>query len=410
MGQPFKLLSSLKKIKFPDNERFVRFSLFLKSKMTSRVTTSHGGMTEAVILSTSGTTGIPKKVVHSSFGINSIIFQYQTSGMVFKRGEIYISMAPLFLAFGVTLAIHLPLCAGVTSVICLDPDAKKSIKMFAKYRPNHFLCGDYHMLEMISNHAVKKMNLSFLRTIAIGGESLSVENLVKVNKFLKKHFSPVSLITGYGMTELGATAVTEMNDVRKIGTVGIPQNKVTVKVVDTENGKEKTYDETGEILINAPGMMMGYLNQPQETENSVEVDIMGKKWIHTGDLGKIDKDGFVYIQGRLKRIYRRLLPESGVFKVFPDYIEKTLDKHPAVKHCAVICVEDKTFITAPVAFIVLSQQVENPEKIFSEYIESEIGEYNVPVRYVLKKDMPLLANGKIDYCTLEQEVDIEEKV
>lgn len=403
MGYPLKLVATLKRLKLPEAGCFIPFRTFLKNGNSAEVETVHGGKAAAVMLSTSGTTGIPKKVVHSSYNINSIVFQYQTSGMGFNRGETYISMAPLFLSFGITLAIHLPLCVGVVSIICLDVDAKKTIAMFAKYKPNYFLCGDYHMLEMISNATIEKMKLSFLRIVAIGGVSLSTENVNIVNKFLREHGSLVGLITGYGMTELGATCVTEMNCARRVGSVGIPQNRVIVKIIDTETGKEKTYGELGEILIHAPSVMMEYWNNPQETAHTLETDEQGRKWVHTGDLGHIDADGFLYIQGRIKRIARRIW-DGVIYKIFPDFIEKTLSEHSSVKHSAVICIEHKTEITVPIAFVVLTEQIEEPAAVLSKYIQEKAGDYDVPAKFVFMTELPLLSNGKIDYHALEKEM------
>lgn len=404
MGYIIKWAASLKKPKLPSGGRFLSFVSFLKLAVSEEFAVVKNGRIPAVMVSTSGTTGVPKKVVHSSFNINSIVFQYQTSGMKFQRGETYLSMAPLFLAFGITLAIHLPLCVGVTSVIALDPDAKKTIAMFVKYRPNHFLCGDYHLLEMISSAEVGNMDLSFLRTVALGGESLSPEDVTRVNDFLKAHHSPVGVITGYGMTEVGATAITEMNSAAKAGTVGIPQSRVTVKVVETKSGAEKSYGEVGELLIHAPGVMLEYWHNPQETDAAIETDPQGRKWVHSGDLAKIDCDGFVSIQGRMKRIYRRLMPRTGaIYKIFPDYIEQTLSRCAEIKHCAVVCIKHEEFITVPVVFVVPARQGTLPVQSLMDSLRAEIGDYNVPVRCIQKNELPLLPNGKVDYRALESE-------
>jgi len=404
MGFVSKVFASVKKKSLPNNAKYKTFYDFLNSVAVVPLTPADDAKAAALMVSTSGTTGLPKKVIHSSSSINSVVFQYQTSGMKFNRGETYLSMAPLFLAFGITLAIHLPLCVGVTSIICIDPDAKKTIAMFAKYRPNHFLCGDYHVIEMTVNPALHKMNLSFLRTIAIGGDCLPPEKCETVNRFLQEHSSPVDLITGYGMTELGATAITEMNHVRRLGSVGIPQNKVNVKIVDTQTGKELPYDEVGEILVHSPGGMLGYFSNYAQAAEPFTIDISGEKWLHTGDLGKVDQDGFVFIQGRLKRIFRRFVPGTGtIFKLFPDYVEDLLSKHPSVKHCAVICIADKEYVYVPIAFIVPEKGIKRVEDELTEYLLTKTVEYNVPVRYIMKKELPLLSNGKVNYRALEFE-------
>lgn len=404
MGFVSKIFVSMKKKSLPRNAKYKTFYEFLHSGTVVPSTPVGGAKTAALMVSTSGTTGAPKKVIHSSMSINSVVFQYQTSGMKFNRGETYLSMAPLFLAFGITLAIHLPLCVGVASIICIDPDAKKTIAMFAKYRPNHFLCGDYHVIEMTVNPALRKMDLSFLRTIAIGGDCLPPEKCETVNHFLQAHFSHNDLITGYGMTELGATAITEMNHVHRLGSVGIPQNKVNVKIADIKTGQELSYGEIGELLIQSPGEMLGYFSTRAEVDEPFVIDETGEKWLHTGDLGKIDRDGFVFIQGRMKRIFRRYVPGTGtIFKLFPDYIEDLLSKHLSVKHCAVICIADKEYIYVPIAFIVPQKEIKGEENELTEYLLTKTVEYNIPVRYIMKEELPLLSNGKVDYRALELE-------
>ena len=403
MGYPAKLAASLKKPRLPKWRNVTSFCAFLRSARPVSVEPAHEGKAAALMISTSGTTGVPKKVVHSGYGVNSVVWQYQTSGMVFHRGETYLAMAPLFLAFGITLSIHLPLCVGVTSIICLD--VEKGIAMFAQCKPNHFLSGGYHMQGMAAPPALAALDLSFLRTIAIGGASLPPEEIIKVNDFLLRHGSPVSLITGYGMTELCATAVTEMDHVQKLGSVGIPQSRVIVNAVDVETGAERPDGETGEIMIRAPGLMLTYRDNPQETEQVIGTDEQGRRWLHTGDLGQIDRDGFVFIQGRIKRIFMRTIPSSGtICRVFPDYIERILSTHPAVRSCAVICQADESELFVPIAFVVLAQPLKDPSAILSAYVLEKGRAFNVPVRFLVRSELPLLTSGKTDYRALERDV------
>ena len=137
----------------------------------------------------------------------------------------------------------------------------------------------------------------------------------------------------------------------------------------------------------------------------IGTDEQGRRWIHTGDLGQIDRDGFVFIQGRIKRIFMRTIPSSGtICRVFPDYIERILSTHPAVRSCAVICQADESELFVPIAFVVLAQPLKDPSAILSAYVREKGGAFNVPVRFLVRSELPLLTRGKTDYRALERDV------
>lgn len=350
-----------------------------------------------VYLSTSGTTGMPKKVVLNSYNINSVVFYYPNSGMDIKRGERFIGIAPLFISFGLTLCVHLPMIAGVTLVLCIQPD--KGFDYMRKYKANHILTAPLY----VPNLYEKKAKLSYLKTVAIGGESMSKEDVEYVNVFLENNNAKARLMTGYGMTELAATGITELNHIRRKGTIGIPILNANVKIVDTETNKELSYDETGEILLSSPGLMVEYLNDAEETHKVIETDNQGARWIHTGDLGKVDKDGFVSINGRLKRIYMtKPTPDTLACKLFPDYIENLLSTCTIIKECAVVVIPDKELLNVAVAFCVLKETVSNPEIFISQHLNG-VANYNIPKRFCFVKEIPHLPNGKKDYKKLEKE-------
>lgn len=184
-------------------------------------------------------------------------------------------------------------------------------------------------------------DMKFLSTFAGGGESLSIEQEKKVNSFLHDKGYGGNYVTGYGMTECCATVCTGMPGIYKEGTLGIPLPKVNVKIVNPKDGQEQKYDEVGEVCFHAPNIMSGYFKNPKETDNIIKVHADGKKWIHTGDLGSVNQDGFLRFQGRIKKIYLTKGSDNSVYKLFPMQIENELEKIEDILECGTIVVPDQ---------------------------------------------------------------------
>ena len=176
-----------------------------------------------------------------------------------------------------------------------------------------------------------------------------------------------------------------------------------MKVIDQETKEELTYNQTGELCISSPCMMLGYQNNNKEIEEIIQVDTNGNRWISTGDLAKIDEDGFIHVVGRIKRIEVTLDPISkSQVKFFPDYIEKTISEYSQIEKCAVIACDDIERQRVPVAFIKIIDSedfvLENIVKEFEENNE----QYNYPQRWIIVEELPILTTGKVDYKALEK--------
>ena len=225
-----------------------------------------------------------------------------------------------------------------------------------------------------------------------------------INDYLNNNGSKSKVILGYGLTETCATACTGSEYCNLKGSVGIPLARNTFAVFDTDTNQELKYGEIGEICINTPYLMLGYLNNPEATAEVVKTHADGKKWFHTGDLGYITEEGAVYITGRIKRII--LTEKDGmVSKIFPDRIEKLLETNEAVEvACAVKHSGDAAEVKMT-AVVVLKQQYRtdrrNIEREFRELCDAELPEYSRPERYSFRDVMPLTAAGKIDFRILE---------
>ena len=360
----------------------------------------------AVILSTSGTTGIPKRAELSSDAINAHAYQVDYVDFKLTCGTSLLAIAPPFLAFGISLSIHMPLCKGVCLLLSPKPDPKSVVRDFVKYKPNFFIGAHAFMDEIMSNKKIQNMDLSFVNVIELGGESVPKEYVEKINTFLKQHNSSGEAYVGFGMTELAACSTTESKTARRIGSVGIPLCDVNVKVVDIESNKELQYEKEGELCFSSPCMMNEYFENKEATDTMIEIDDEGNKWLHTGDLGRIDEDGFVYVIGRIKRIYVTIDQGTNApVKLYPDYVEHILNSRNDIERCAVVVIEDPERMNVPIAFIKVVQSKKIDINELNKYFDSNTESYNKPVKYKFIDELPILPNGKVDYRALEKETE-----
>lgn len=358
--------------------------------------------TPAIIVYTSGTTGKPKGVVLSNDNLNAVAHQYRMSGMKFERGETFFNMIPPFFGFGISIGMHLSLCLGLQEILWIIPEPKNTVKAISKYKPKHMVSGTV-WVKAICDALDDK--LDYFVTFAGGGASFTPEEEKAVNKYLYEHGARVKYVTGYGMTELGATVCTGMNHVYKLGTLGIPLPAVTVKIVDTDTGKELKTNEIGEMCFKAPNIMLGYYNNQADTDEIITQDENGERWIHTGDLGMVDEDGFVHFKGRIKRIFITKGKDDIVYKLFPMAIEELFSNKDKVNLCGTIVVEDPKRLNVAVSFVTMTDNSYSKEQLVAELMEcarEKLPEHSVPVKIVVLDEMPLTQSGKIDYKVLEK--------
>lgn len=384
------------------HEKYCPFDIFCAAAL-SNSTQIHeeNGHEPAVIVQTSGTTAIPKKVLLTNQNINSVALQYGVANFNFIRGETFLEIVPPHLSVGFTIQMHLPLCLGIRSIIGLNSDPQKVVEMFVKYNPNNFMAGIAHVKAIASSELTRELDLSKLRNFTIGGENIPIEERQMIDQYLKNHNAKIKLMTGYGMTELSSSVIAEQPNAQNPRSIGIPLSHVTAKVVDLDSGEEVTYGKTGELLISSPSVMLEYMNNEEETKRAIQTDADGTRWLHTGDIGYIDEDGFVYIVGRLKRIFQTFDMESNmIFKMYPDYIESEIDSCPIVNRAAVIAIEDEKLINKAVAFVELKEEAADPIEIIKNHVLSRLEPYNRPAKYIVLDKLPLLQNGKVDYRQL----------
>ena len=362
----------------------------------------------AVIVYTSGTTGIPKGVVLSNDNLNAVAEQYSYTTFDFRMNDIFMDMIPPFLGFGISIGIHLPLALGMESALWIDIEPNKVVQAFNRIKPRHFVSGPVIVKAMLENN-IKDMK--FLSTFAGGGESLSIEQEKKVNSFLHDKGYGGNYVTGYGMTECCATVCTGMPGIYKEGTLGIPLPKVNVKIVNPKDGQEQKYDEVGEVCFHAPNIMSGYFKNPKETDNIIITHADNKKWIHTGDLGSVDQEGFLTFHGRIKKIYLTKGSDNNVYKLFPMQIENELIKNEEVLECGTIVVPDQEKIHVAIAFVRVKVGLEKETvrgKVL-EFARTHLPEHAIPKKIMLIEKMPYTQSNKIDYKKLEEKYQKENR-
>lgn len=250
---------------------------------------------------TSRITAKPKGVVLINDSINAVAFQYRYSGMKFKRGEVILTFIPQFFAFGFSLDMHMPLTLGVKEILSPSPKRIGIVNLYKKYKPNHFVAAPVDIVKVVES--MKDRSKKFCITLAGGSESLIPKQEKMINTYLEKHKCKAKYISGYGMTEFTAMVTTGFNNVYKEDTLGVPLCRTIVKIVDTETWKELPYNKVGEMCFHTPSQMKEYFCNSAETAKTIRRHKDGLDWIHTGDLGFVDEEGFVHFKGRIKRIY-----------------------------------------------------------------------------------------------------------
>ena len=357
--------------------------------------------TVAAYVHTGGTTGVPKTVKLSNENFNAMAIQYESLGANYNKGDTFLNGIVPFVAYGIVVTIHMPMCLGMTNIIAPILSPKEFTDFMIKYKPNHTITVPTYVENFIEDKKTNSMDWSFLKNLGVGGDSFSEEIEVRVNNFLKSHGSSTIAEKGYGMTENSATAGVCLVGVNKLSSLGIPLPLNTYGIFRRGTDEELKYGEKGEICITGPTKMIGYLNNSEEESKVIRLHSDGKEWIHSEDIGYIDEDGFLFFEGR----YKRLIPHGG-FKLYPSYIEGIIMGHPEVEKCCVIAIPSVEYGASPEAHIVAKKdKVEELEKLKEELIElckDKLPSYSQPEDFIFEEELPLTSVGKVDYKQVEK--------
>ena len=356
--------------------------------------------TPAVIIHSGGTSGTPKNVVIQNRAFILGALQENILMKNLHAGDCCLAIMPNFHGFGLSVLMHTPLALGCYSILIPQFDAKKFDIMFQKKKPSCVLGVPTLYEALISNNNVKKLDLSNLKYIVSGGDILPKSLEDRVNKYLKEHNSPGKITQGYGLSEALAAVCLACDDVNKSGSVGIPLPGNQVKIIDPANRITLPFGEVGEICVHSKAFMQGYLNNESETNTALQVHKDGHVWLHTGDLGYMDSDGFIFYKGRLKR----MIITSG-YNVYPSHIEEVIESHPAVLQCTVVGVPHPYKQEVPKAFIVLKEVYIGMfvKDDIKAYCKKKLSKYMIPSEFVFRKRLPKTKLGKVDFKSLEED-------
>jgi long-chain acyl-CoA synthetase len=334
----------------------------------------------AVILYTSGTTGKPKgaELTHANLAINA---QTKVETLIrLSADDVILGALPLFHSFGQTAAMNAGIMAGACLTLLPRFDPAKALQMMERDRVTVFLGVPTMYTAMLSVPEGERPDTSSLRICISGGASLPVEVL----RAFEGQFG-TKILEGYGLSETSPVASFNHPDrERKPGSIGTPIRDVQMAVVD-EQGAELPAGEVGEIVIRGPNVMKGYWRRPDATAEAIR-----DGWFHSGDLAKVDEDGYFFIVDRKKDLIIR-----GGYNVYPREVEEVLYEHPAVAEAAVLAIPDAELGEEVGAAVALKAGAEATPDELQAYVKERIAAYKYPRRVWLVPELPKGPTGKI---------------
>lgn len=362
----------------------------------------------AVIIGTSGTTGIPKGVCLTNENLNSMALQHYIGDMNFEQGDKLLDILIQSIGYGIAVAHYSGVC-GLESI--LIPELVSNVlPLLEKYKVSHFTGGPVHYEEILKEYKKNgKKVYNKVKNMVSGGASLSKElemSLNKIDKINPNIIDEKNVIVrqGLGCTENGGAATYAKKTAYKFGGVGIPLPLENMGIFKPGTSEELPYNEEGEICISGPTVMKEYLNNKEETKKVLKIHKDGEVWLHTSDLGRIDEDGQVYILDRMKDIFMR----KG-FNVYPSKINDFISSIDIVDTCETIGVNHPDEQTVPVTFIKLKTNdcdIDKAKKYILEKSFENLEETSIPYNILFVENMPRNLGGKIDKKSLLENSEI----
>ncbi len=389
--------------KIPDDAPVIRWNDFLRMSRHCfydyRV--KRASDDPAVILYSGGTTGTTKGIVLTNYNFNALGEQVKAANPMFRPGDRMLAAMPLFHGFGLGVCVHTMLSQGGRCILIPRFTPKSYAKQMVKYKCN-FIAGVPTLYEaLLRLPTMDGADLSSLKGVFSGGDSLSIELKKKLDKFLYDHKAVIQIREGYGTTETVTACCLTPPTMFKEGSIGIPFPDTYIKIVKPGTAEELPYGEEGEILLAGPTVMKEYMKHPDETAQTLRLHDDGMTWVYTGDLGIMDNEGFIYFRGRAKR----MIISSG-YNIYPSQLENILDAHEKVQMSCFIGVPDPYRIQKVKAFVKLAAGVPANEETKEElmnYCRKHIAKYSMPYDIEFREELPKTLVGKVAYRILEEE-------
>lgn len=390
--------------KVPENAEIVWWEKFLRdgNNYHGPFHVVRNAQDPAAILYSGGTTGTMKGILLSNLNFNALGQQIIATNPMFKPGDKMLAVMPIFHGFGLGVCIHSMLSSGGRCLLIPRFNPESYAKLLKKHKPN-FIAGVPTLYEaLLRLKTLNRVDLSCLKGVFSGGDSLSIELKKRFDAFLEQHNASIHVREGYGTTEcVTASCLTPIHTAKE-GSIGLPFPDTYYKIVKPGTEEEVPYGEEGEICLSGPTVMMEYINNPKETADTLRKHADGLTWVHTGDLGIMDDEGFIYFKQRIKR----MIITSG-YNVYPSQIENALDAHELVHMSCVIGVPDPLKMQKVVAYVVLKPGVKVSEdearEILLKYCEKHMAKYALPREIRFRDALPKTLVGKVAYRVLEEE-------
>ena len=403
MKVAYTLTQKKVEVDVPNNGTVILWNDFIKSAkgITQDVYVKTSKNDTAVILFSGGTTGKNKGIMLTNHNFNALAKQVIATNKMFEPGDKMLSIMPVFHGFGLGVGIHSMLASGGRCILIPKFTPDSCADLIKKHKPN-FIAGVPTLYEaFLRNPKFNTIDLSCFKGVFSGGDTLSVELKKKIDKFLKEHNGKVIIREGYGTTECVTACCLTPTHMYREGSIGFPFPDTFFKIVAVNTTDEVPYNQEGEICISGPTVMKGYMGQEEETANTLKKHSDGRIWLHTGDLGTMDEDGFIYFKQRIKR----MIVTSG-YNVYPSQLENILDAHELIQMSCVIGVADPYKMQKVKAFIMLKDKSlanDETKEIIMEYCKKNMAKYALPYDIEFRENLPKTLVGKVAYRVLEQE-------
>ncbi len=387
-------------MKLEDN--MMTWDEFLDYKLEKDVYVKRESDDPAAIIYSGGTTGKQKGIILSNKNFNAMALQTITVCNKAVPGNTLLSALPIFHVFGLSIGVHSGLIGGMTLIIVPKLNTKKINSELKKYKPSVYPAVPSLLKMSLNGKDPGKNSLKDIKVAVVGGDYLSPQTKKEFEDFLHKHGSDAVIKIGYGLSEATGFSCTtaHINEEKvKTNSLGIPNPDTIVKICEPNSDIEKSTNDIGEICISGPTIMMGYINEDNETKKTLIVHHDGRIYLHTGDLGYMDEDGVIFYSSRLKRMII-----SNGYNIYPLELENIISKCKYVESCTVVSVPHKIKNQTPKAVIVLKNGIEDTFEIRNEiksYCFKNIARYALPSEYEFRKSLPVTAVGKVDYRKLQ---------
>ena len=357
----------------------------------------------AVVVRTGGTTGLSKGAVLTNENMNAIVINFRVSCIdKVPRNSSLLNFLPIGASYGIAVGMHMALCLGLKDILIPNFKPDHFDRLIKRNKPNHIIGVPVFYQKLIVSPLLKNDDLSYIYTMAAGGDTANDALEDKLEEFRIAHNIPYPIAQGYGMSEVSSAASFGFQNVHKKGSAGIPSITVTIAAFEPGTDKELPLGTKGELCITGETVMKCYLDEPEETEKIKRLHPDGKIWIHTGDIGYVDEDGFVFIVGRIKRSIIRF---DG-HKVYPLQIERTVMQHPSVENCVVIGIKDRQHDQGnlPLVVVQLNDGLVGNNDLRKELLtlcQNEVELRSQPADVVFIDNIPATLLIKNDYRVLE---------